>query len=486
MKKLFLATAISCIAIQSFAISADYTLTFDLNNLKVTVKVILPATDTLQMHASAPLDDKPEGWASFIKNIRVSGANKKSIPIQYIGKSLWALQSKAEKNITLEYEVDLSLAKQNWSVGNEQIGFWDELNQSLFVVNKSLFIYSPSLSYFNIHINIPNGNRLSAPWSPNKIIFNQYDFSVENQELLLINSMVVGKHQPILLPTKDFTFEIVLLGKMQEDSAHVAKVLQKVNESYLSLFGAVPVKRYLFTLLPGNTEDGEAYQSSSCFTTFGNLKPDKAILWGSTLAHEYFHLWNGHTLQAEVRNDMRWFAEGFTEYYANMALYRSKLITHEQFLRKWENNLARYAFFRYSSLTDTVSLVRAGYRGAYRMGVYSGGWAIAFALDVKIRQNTNNQKGLDDFIKTLYADFGATKQAFSAEDWINIASKIANEDLHNWFNQYIKGRDRLPLETLCNYVGYDIFITDYECEAFLMPESSNSANFRSWINSTLR
>lgn len=183
---------------------------------------------------------------------------------------------------------------------------------------------------------------------------------------------------------------------------------------------------------------------------------------------------------------MRWFAEGFTEYYANLTLYRNKLITPDQFLRKWENNLARYAFFRYSSLTDTVSLVQAGYRGAHRMGVYSGGWAIAFALDVKIRQNTASQKNLDDFIKSLYTKFNTSNKTFSTEEWIQTASQLAQEDLHDWFNQYVKGRERLPLEALCNYMNYDIFVTGYECEAFLMPKAGNSVNFANWTSATVR
>jgi predicted metalloprotease with PDZ domain len=93
---------------------------------------------------------------------------------------------------------------------------------------------------------------------------------------------------------------------------------------------------------------------------------------------------------------------GFTEYFANLALIRTGLVTEEDFLHKVAVNVGQYEYFLNSSLFNGVTMRDAGKKkGRYRFGVYASGWIVAFVLDQEIRRHSDNQKSLADLLRLL-------------------------------------------------------------------------------------
>jgi hypothetical protein len=57
-----------------------------------------------------------------------------------------------------------------------------------------------------------------------------------------------------------------------------------------------------------------------------------------------------------------------------------------------EKVLGLYLYFNWSPAFDGTSLKQAGSKpGRYRLGIYDGGWAAAFCLDVMIRDETDGR-----------------------------------------------------------------------------------------------
>jgi predicted metalloprotease with PDZ domain len=49
----------------------------------------------------------------------------------------------------------------------------------------------------------------------------------------------------------------------------------------------------------------------------------------ASIAHELFHSWNGHRIAPADYASPQWLSEGFTEYFANLALVQEEVISRE-------------------------------------------------------------------------------------------------------------------------------------------------------------
>ena len=99
----------------------------------------------------------------------------------------------------------------------------------------------------------------------------------------------------------------------------------------------------------------------------------------------------------------------------------------------------------YLSQQGELSIHEAGRnKSTYSGLVYHGGSLIALALDVQIRKQTQNQKNLDDVMKRMYSEFGATGKTYMIDDVVRIVTDIAGEDFEPFFRKYVSGTERLP------------------------------------------
>ena len=89
---------------------------------------------------------------------------------------------------------------------------------------------------------------------------------------------------------------------------------------------------------------------------------------------------------------------------------------------------------------------------------YDGGCLVAAALDLQIRKQTQNRSSLDDVMQQMYREFGPTDDEFTMRDVIRIVSQIAGEDFKPFFNEYVAGTERLPLEAYFRDAGLDVEI----------------------------
>ena len=104
--------------------------------------------------------------------------------------------------------------------------------------------------------------------------------------------------------------------------------------------------------------------------------------------------------------------EGITTYYGDYILYRSGIFSDDDYLncfnaqlKKHFDNFGRY---NYSVAQSSFDTWLDGYSKGIpdrKVSIYTEGCLLAFITDVNIRKSTNNQKNLDDVMRTLYNDF---------------------------------------------------------------------------------
>ena len=84
---------------------------------------------------------------------------------------------------------------------------------------------------------------------------------------------------------------------------------------------------------------------------------------------------------------------------------------------------------------------------------YDGGQVMGHILDFAIREKTNNQKSLDDWMRLLYSRYALPKPGFEPDDPIHAASEVAGSDLSDIFTRYISGKESIPYEKYFAYAG---------------------------------
>lgn len=447
-------------------IASKYRISFNESNpLLASVEAEITVADGRIFMAPWGADHLPNGWASFVKNLLITDRAGKSVNFESKPNGAWQLGGASNgAAMRLSYQVDLSFTKTKWTYGNEQAGVFQD--DALFVVSKALFVVSDAPSASEISFDVPPDWKVAAPWQTNGK--NGRTFVALDKNDLINNSVVLGKPAEYVFEEGNFTFTLALLGRIREAKDLIAPALRKTLRSYVRVFDKTPPTKYLMTVFYADEADAEAFGKSAAFTERDRLTKDNLIRWGNTLAHEFFHSWNGHAIQGEDYASSQWFSEGFTEYYANLALVRERLIDEELFVRKMEKNLGLYFYFNASPAFDGASLKEAGTKkGRYRIGVYNGGWAAAFCLDVMIRDETNGKKSLDDLMRLVYERFGLAAKKYRYEDLVRAMSEIAGRDMGDFFKKYVAGKDRLPVLDCLRRAGFEGYTQFYDGEIYI-------------------
>jgi predicted metalloprotease with PDZ domain len=451
--------------------AAEYHVRIAADASQAEVRAVIPVGATRLFMDPVQADHLPEGWATFVRDldVRVEGT---PVRVERLRPPEWRLPPEAKGPVTFAYRVDLRFAAEPWPAGNEQAGA--RFDDALYLVGRALFVDTDWAGIRRITFELPRGWRVSSPWKP--AAENGLTFEAEDSTDLTRNSIVIGRHTSVRVAAGPFDLELALPGPAHSARPLVDPVLRRVLAAYVRLFPNTPPTRYLMTFFIANAEDGESFSRSAAFTSRESIAPDGLIVWGNFLAHELFHFWNGQRIRGEEpRTAWRWMAEGFTEYYANVTLSREGIIPAELFLKKAERHLGNYLYFKESPAFERMSLVDAGTdTGVNRLGVYDGGWTVAFCLDGLIRAQSRDARSLDDFMRELWRRAQSAGAGYSVSGLDALADELAGRSLGGFFARHVQGLEALPVRNCLARVGIAAALKGYAAEAFLFPDRKAS------------
>ncbi len=431
-----------------------------------TVQADVVIKDGRLLMIGGSVDHLPRGWGTFVHDLKVSEPNGKQLSLEEFSderyKTQWRVSGNYSGRARLNYRVDLSFSKTKWGAGNEQAAFYD--GKALFAATRVLFIVPDVGTPAEIRLEVPGGVKIAAPWRSSGL---PNGFEASGNELVN-NTLVAGEFGGFTARSGNFRFTIALLGEAKAAEAAVSEALAKYARMFNSIFDKTPDSSYMMTLFYADSEDGESYSNSAAFTTLPPINADNLIMWGNTLGHELFHFWCGQQISGENYNESQWFQEGFTEYYANLALMRENILPERFFIWKAENTLGKYIYFRTAPQFANVSIKNAGERKTtYRFGVYDSGWAVAFVLDITIREKSAGKRSLDDFMRLMYQKYGLTKTKYKYADVVVTASEIAGVDMSDFFKRYVEGTEVMPIAETLRKVGYGSASQEYANELYI-------------------
>ena len=258
------------------------------------------------------------------------------------------------------------------------------------------------------------------------------------------------------------------------DGHRAARDLQRIVETDLALWGALPYDKYVFfNVLTGS--GGLEHKNSVMMmaSQWATSTRDKYVDWLSLASHEYFHLWNVKRLRPielgpfdyERENYPRslWISEGLTDYYGDVQLARAGLISRDEYLHALSTAIRTLQSTpgRLTQPVETASF--DAWIKQYRpdensintsISYYTKGAVLGFVLDARIRTATNGAKGLDEVMKLAFARFSGAR-GFTPQDFRTAASEVAGTDLSAWFRAALETTEEIDYRPALAWYGLD-------------------------------
>ncbi|MFI5232165.1 MAG: PDZ domain-containing protein [Gemmatimonadales bacterium] len=187
----------------------------------------------------------------------------------------------------------------------------------------------------------------------------------------------------------------------------------------------------------------------------------------SVYAHEIFHSWNvkrlrpldmwPYTYQVMQPTPWLWVSEGITDYYADLALVRGGVITATEFLGKTEGKMDHVDKTVPVALTDASLDAWIHMTDGTQDIYYDKGSLAGLALDIMIRDATDNGASLDGVMQSLYAGDYKHGKGFTSDDWWSAVSRAAKgANMRDFIAKYVDGRDPYPWNQWLANAGWRI------------------------------
>lgn len=464
MKKALLTLAVLLfLCALSYAQAASYTISVDPAEPKV-VRVEAGLTledDTLYMHEYGA-EAHPRRWAYFVRDLRVTDSNGRPVKIDPVADDAkWKISAKGR--VKLQYRVVIDHPSYTWPGGIDGVAF--PVDSGIFATGRTFFIMNGGKSRnIPVTFRLPVGWRATAPWkqpSPNRYI-------ARNLTDLKESIVQLGRHEEFTLRRQGFELVFALSGQgIASQKAAYEKLANGVLEYYINLMGGIPkpppsrpLKRLVVAVNPGKDVDGEVVGNQISIVLDPAADSFSQMISKFIFAHEFFHLWNGKTLNVETSKE-DWFKEGVTNYYTLKALVHTGAVIREDYL----NALSNLFYKRYAADPGYGRLsmrdVASGADKDKHWGlVYSGGLFAGMCQDIAIRRATGNRQSLDDLMRAFYKKYAGTEKVYTTTDLQNFLTRLSGSDQSNFFNSHVSGSKPVPIIQCLSDAGLNAKLVD--------------------------
>jgi len=241
--------------------------------------------------------------------------------------------------------------------------------------------------------------------------------------------------------------------------------IQRMMPPLEAVVDDIPFDRYT-TLLVFSNEFGGGSALEHSDSHLGIYHP--SFLGSPVLAlitaHEIFHAWNVKRIRPAdmwpydygrpMPTELLWVSEGITDYYADLALVRSGIVSPEYFYRTTQEKIDEVRGVPPVALEDASLSAWIGPRDGTADIYYAKGSLAGLMLDVLIRDASDNRRSLDDVMKAMYQGAYLQGRGFTEEEWWTASREAAGgrafQDFHDAF---VDGREPYPWDAILPLAG---------------------------------
>lgn len=302
-----------------------------------------------------------------------------------------------------------------------------------------------------------------------------------NLEWMMDSPVEISDHTLVEWKVEDAVFRLALHHRgTKTEAEEYARRCQAIVLEEEGVMGAFPkydggTYTFLADFLPYAFGDGMEHRNSTVMSSTQDLHSAMQGLSG-TASHEFFHSWNVRRMrprslepfdfeQANMSGEL-WFAEGFTNYYGLLALERAGLSKMEEFVGAMGHGVdaalnspgrkihSAVEMSELAPFVDAAKSVDANNFGNTFISYYTYGQALAFGLDLTIRQRFPG-KSLDDWMKTVWREHPDIERPYTLDDLQTALAETTGDKgfAAQMFQAHIKGKEPIDYASLMNTAG---------------------------------
>lgn len=413
-----------------------------------------------------------ENYPKNVNNFEVKDENGKTLQWEKTSKNVWRVYCAGVKSISADYEVFAA----SHSVAEP---FVDDSHA--FITPAGLIIYPDGKLNESSEITFNFPDRWSTVSTGLKAVNDKLNtYKADNFDLLFDSPILIGNQSVISFDVDGVPHHIASLVTETVDKGKVTEAYSRIVESAVALIGEMPYEDYTFIIMGPGGGGLEHLNSMAVFTGFrgGTILPqerEEFLGWMSFIAHEFFHLYNIKTIRPSVLGpfdydkenytNMLWVSEGFTVYYENIILNRAGYMNRDEMLTSLKNTILTYESVpghkvqpvTLSSYDTWIhSFMREPDAINTSISYYDKGCGLGLLLDLKIRNETNNEKSLNDVMRYLYFKYYKDlKRGFTDDEFRQTCEKFAGSDLSEIFT-YASTTQEIDYSKYFAYAGLTV------------------------------
>ena len=419
-------------------------------DIEISISNLTTPTIELQLPAWRPGRYELQNYAANLKRVVAFDENNLRISCSKISRNRWKIDNNEHQKIKIHY--------QYYAYQMDAGACWLD-DEQLYLNFICCLLYVPEKinEPCSVQLSLPEDYRLACGL-PKK----GHLLSAENFYHLADSPMIASASLTHLeFECRDTLFHIWIQGENPINQERILSDFRKFTEVQINTMGNFPEKEYhyLFQFLPYRHYHGVEHRNSTVIT----LGPAEYIadkgyedLLGIS-SHELFHAWNiikirpiemmPYDFTKENYFNTGYVAEGFTTYYGDLFLVRSGVISKDDYFNELNTTFKKHfghtGNYNLSLAESSNDLWVDGYVAGIpnrKVSIYVKGCLAALILDLEIRENTGNERSLDDLMLVLWNEFGKKGKGYSHQDIVNAVEKITKKDMSNFFNECIIGR----------------------------------------------
>ncbi|MBC7911068.1 MAG: M61 family metallopeptidase [Pyrinomonadaceae bacterium] len=427
----------------------------------------LPANADLVMPVWTPGSYLVREYARHVQDFAAKDAGGRTLAWRKSSKNTWRVETGGAKEIVVVYSVCANELTVRTNELNDEHAFW---------TNAALLMYPAG------QLKSPSTLRI-VPFGEWKIatglaaVAGQPNtFRAETYDALYDSPVEVGNFKTLSFEVKNVSHRIVINGEGNYDGERMRRDVQKIVETTVEMFGGeFPYRDYTFILnlrMAGSGGLEHTNSTALIWRRFGFRPESSYIDFLSLVAHEYYHVWNVKLIRPDALGPfdytqenytrLLWVAEGLTDYYEDLILRRSSLMSDRQFLNVFavaiqdlQNRPGRFeTSVEEASFDAWIKFYRPDENAVNnQISYYDKGGIVGMLLDLEIRRVSKGERSLDDTMRYLYAEFSKKGRNYTPEDFQRAAERAAGASLDSFFSKYVRGRDEIDYDAILAAFG---------------------------------
>jgi len=398
----------------------------------------------------------------YVKSFYAYDKNGEEITVENISTNKWKISNPAEVH-KIKYDIedtfdsdveeDLIYPMSGTGIQDEYIiintygviGYFDEHKSDPVILD---IIYNTAWKIGTALVKNENGS-----------------YEADSYYHLADSPILLGNLTVSSIKIGDIDVEAYVYSPVDEiNSDKIIELADEVLNSAYEFTTFAPVDRYTFLMYFFNIETAKnnpvfhgagalehSYSSTYALPAMPHILPYVATV----IAHEFMHILTPLNLRSEfianfdyskptAKDQHLWLYEGVTEWVSNIMQLRSGLMTIDEYMKDISKKISASEMFGNDYSLTRLSAEWFTEEGKTKYGnIYQLGALTAGALDIKLLELSNGERGLREVYLELIGKYGKDKP-FNNESFFDEIIDITYHEIKDFIDDYIK--DNKPLD----------------------------------------